>query len=103
MTYKISITTTNKDFVQEIAKKFNNFFFILKTSKKFITVIKAPFVFKTSRDQFFFQTFKFTFQLNVTSTISPIFLESLLLYTFKNANSYILKFKIIKKEVKTTF
>ena len=103
MTYKIKITTTNKDFVQQISKKLGNFFLILKTSKKFITVIKSPFVFKTSRDQFFFQTFKFTFILKVTSTISPLFLESLLMYTFKNANSYILKFKIIKEETNSTF
>lgn len=103
MIYKISVTTTNKDFVHKIAKKFSNLFFVLKTSKKFITVIKAPFVFKTSRDQFFFQTFKFTFVLKVTSTISPVFLESLLMYTFKNANTYILNFKIIKEETNMTF
>ena len=96
-----SISLVNAlNFLKKI--KYNNFFFI--TKKKLITIIKSPFIFKKTRNQFFIENHKLFIKIEFNkSIISLKFFEFLIFFLLKSNIYNYIKVKITKKKISKIF
>ena len=101
--YFIKISTFDPLTTLNILKKFKkiNFFFLKK--KKLITVIKSPFIFKKTRNQFYFMTYKLFIKLKINSFISPKLFETFISLLLKSNPSILSKVQLIKVQKKSTY
>ena len=101
--YYIKVATFEPLFTLNILKKLKkiNFFFLKK--KKLITVIKSPFIFKKTRNQFYFMTYLILIKLNINSMISPKLFETWISVLLKSGKSLFSNVQLIKIQKKNTF
>jgi hypothetical protein len=95
MLYFIKISTFEPLNFLTLFKKIKkiNFFFYKK--KKLITVIKSPFIFKKTRNQFFLTTYKVNLKMNLTF-FSPKLFEFFLLSQFKKSLPILKQLDLVK-------
>ena len=101
--YYIKVNTFEPLITLNILKKLKkiNFFFFKK--KKLITVIKSPFIFKKTRNQFYFMTYSVFINLTINSIISPKLFENLISVLLKSGQSSLSKVQLLKVQKKNIF